>query len=158
LAVYSLTLPHTPAPAKGTPVQFRDLLCADAFALLKTRHFLIFSLCATLISIPLGTYYAYTASYLADAGIADVSTAMSFGQMSEIFFMLVIPLLFRRLGVKYMLLIGMAAWFVRYAFFALGVSEEGASCSISASCCTACAMTFSLLSALSIPTAWPVKK
>ncbi|MGM1332224.1 MFS transporter, partial [Klebsiella michiganensis] len=55
LAVYSLTLPHTPAPAKGTPVQFRDLLCADAFALLKTRHFLIFSLCATLISIPLGT-------------------------------------------------------------------------------------------------------
>ncbi|STU80971.1 Nucleoside permease NupG [Klebsiella michiganensis] len=54
LAVYSLTLPHTPAPAKGTPVQFRDLLCADAFALLKTRHFLIFSLCATLISIPPG--------------------------------------------------------------------------------------------------------
>lgn len=42
LAVYSLTLPHTPAPAKGTPVQFRDLLCADAFALLKTRHFLLY--------------------------------------------------------------------------------------------------------------------
>lgn len=50
---------------------------------------------------------------------------MSFGQMSEIFFMLVIPFLFRRLGVKYMLLIGMCAWFVRYAFFALGISEEG---------------------------------
>ncbi len=78
-----------------------------------------------LISVPLGTYYAYTASYLADAGIADVSTAMSFGQMSEIVFMLVIPLLFRRLGVKVMLLIGMLAWFVRYAMFALGVSEEG---------------------------------
>ncbi|USR59079.1 MFS transporter [Lelliottia amnigena] len=125
LALYSLTLPHTPAPAKGLPVQLRDLFCADAFALLKTRHFFIFSLCAMLISVPLGTYYAYTASYLADAGIADVSTAMSFGQMSEIVFMLVIPLLFRRLGVKYMLLIGMLAWFVRYAFFALSVSEEG---------------------------------
>ncbi|WP_413733672.1 MFS transporter [Sodalis sp. RH21] len=125
LAIYSLTLPHTPAPAKGLPVALRDLLCADAFALLKTRHFFVFSLCAMLISVPLGTYYAYTASYLADVGIADVSTAMSFGQMSEIFFMLVIPLLFRRLGVKYMLLIGMLAWFVRYAFFALGVSEEG---------------------------------
>ena len=125
LALYSLTLPHTPAPAKGLPVQLRDLFCADAFALLKTRHFFIFSLCAMLISVPLGTYYANTASYLADAGIADVSTAMSFGQMSEIVFMLVIPLLFRRLGVKYMLLIGMLAWFVRYAFFALGVSEEG---------------------------------
>ena len=141
LALYSLTLPHTPAPAKGMPVQFRDLLCADAFALLKTRHFLIFSLCATLISVPLGTYYAYTASYLADAGVKDVSTAMSFGQMSEIVFMLVIPLLFRRLGVKYMLLIGMAAWFVRYAF-SLSESARGASCSIWAFCCTACAMTF----------------
>ncbi len=158
LALYSLTLPHTPAPAKGMPVQFRDLLCADAFALLKTRHFLIFSLCATLISVPLGTYYAYTASYLADAGVKDVSTAMSFGQMSEIVFMLVIPLLFRRLGVKYMLLIGMAAWFVRYAFFALGVSEEGASCSIWAFCCTACAMTFSLSLALSTPTAWRARR
>lgn len=125
LAIYSLTLPHTPAPAKGLPVALRDLFCADAFALLKIRHFFVFSLCAMLISVPLGTYYAYTASYLADAGIRDVSTAMSFGQMSEIFFMLIIPLLFRRLGVKYMLLIGMLAWFVRYACFALGVSEEG---------------------------------
>lgn len=125
LALYSLTLPNTPAPAKGLPVKVRDLFCADAFALLKVRHFFVFSLCATLISVPLGIYYAYTASFLADAGVGDVSTAMSFGQMSEIFFMLVIPFLFRRLGVKYMLLIGMCAWFVRYAFFALGISEEG---------------------------------
>lgn len=125
LALYSLTLPNSPAPAKGLPVKVRDLFCADAFALLKVRHFFVFSLCATLISVPLGTYYAYTASFLADAGVGDVSTAMSFGQMSEIFFMLVIPFLFRRLGVKYMLLIGMCAWFVRYAFFALGISEEG---------------------------------
>jgi Na+/melibiose symporter-like transporter len=136
--------------------QFRDLLCADAFALLKTRHFLIFSLCAMLISVPLGTYYAYTASYLADAGVADVSTAMSFGQMSEIVFMLVIPLLFRRLGVKYMLLIGMVAWFVLR--LRPGVSEEGASCSISAFCCTACATTSSLSSALSTPTAWRARR
>ncbi len=63
LALYSLTLPHTPAPAKGLPVKVRDLFCADAFALLKTRHFFVFSVCAMLISVPLGTYYAYTASY-----------------------------------------------------------------------------------------------
>ncbi|WP_245250748.1 MFS transporter [Pantoea endophytica] len=124
LAIYSLTLPHTPAPAKGMPLKVRDLFCADAFALLKIRHFFVFALCATLISIPLGTYYAYTASWLADAGVNNVSTAMSFGQMSEIFFMLVIPLLFRRLGVKYMLLVGMVAWFVRYALFAMGMNDE----------------------------------
>jgi len=124
LALYSLTLPHTPAPAKGLPVKVRDLFCADAFALLKQRHFFVFALCATLISIPLGTYYAFTASWLADAGVRNVSTLMSLGQMSEILFMLIIPLLFRRLGVKAMLLIGMSAWFVRYALFALGMSDE----------------------------------
>lgn len=124
LAAYSLTLPHTPAPAKGLPFRVRDLFCADAFSLLKQSHFLIFALCATLISIPLGTYYAFTATFLADVGIQDVSSAMSFGQMSEIVFMLIIPLLFRRLGVKYMLLIGMVAWFVRYMLFAYGVSDE----------------------------------
>lgn len=139
-------------------MKVRDLFCADAFALLKTRHFFVFSVCAMLISVPLGTYYTYTASYLADAGIADVSTAMSFGQMSEIVFMLVIPLLFRRLGVKVMLLIGMLAWFVRYAMFALGVSEEGAFCCISASCCTASATISSLSSALFTPTAWRAKR
>ncbi|NIF22321.1 MFS transporter [Candidatus Pantoea multigeneris] len=125
LAVYSLTLPHTPAPARGMPLKVRDLFCADAFALLKVPHFFVFALCATLISIPLGTYYAYTASWLADAGVTNISTVMSFGQMSEIFFMLVIPLLFRRLGVKYMLLVGMLAWFVRYALFAIGMGDEG---------------------------------
>jgi nucleoside transporter len=157
LALYSLTLPHTPAPAKGLPVAMRDLFCADAFALLKTRHFFVFSLCAMLISVPLGTYYAYTASYLADAGVADVSTAMSFGQMSEIFFMLVIPLLFRRLGVKYMLLIGMCAWFVRYAFFALGVSEEGRFLLYLGILLHGVCYDFSSSSALSTPTAWRAK-
>lgn len=53
LALYSLTLPHTPAPAKGLPVKVRDLFCADAFGLLKTRHFFVFSVCAMLISVPL---------------------------------------------------------------------------------------------------------
>ena len=158
LALYSLTLPHTPAPAKGLPVQLRDLFCADAFALLKTRHFFIFSLCAMLISVPLGTYYAYTASYLADAGIADVSTAMSFGQMSEIVFMLVIPLLFRRLGVKYMLLIGMLAWFVRYAFFALGVSEEGRFLLYLGILLHGVCYDFFFVSASSTPTAWRAKR
>ena len=45
---------------------------------------------------------------------------MTLGQMSEIVFMLVMPWFFRRLGVKYMLLVGMAAWAARYVLFAYG--------------------------------------
>jgi len=49
---------------------------------------------------------------------------MSFGQMSEIIFMLVMPLFFVRLGVKWMLAVGMFAWVMRYALFALGAPDE----------------------------------
>lgn len=124
LGIYSLTLPNTPPPAKGQPFSLRDLLSADAFALLKVRHFFIFALCATLISIPLGTYYAYTAPFLSAVGFEKVSSLMSMGQMSEIVFMLLIPFFFKRMGVKYMLFVGMAAWFLRYVLFALGINEE----------------------------------
>ena len=124
LGIYSFTLPNTPPPAKGKPFSMRDLMCADAIGLFKIRHFLVFAICATLISIPLGTYYAYTAPFLDAMGFEKVGSVMSMGQMSEIVFMLLIPFFFKRLGVKWMLLVGMLAWFLRYAFFAIGVSDE----------------------------------
>lgn len=124
LAIYSFTLPHTPAPERGKPVAMRDLLCADAFAMLKQRHFLIFIICAMLISIPLAAYYAYAAPFVAATGFTNVGGVMSLGQMSELLFMLLIPFFFARLGIKVMLLIGMLSWCLRYVMFALGIAEE----------------------------------
>jgi MFS family permease len=49
---------------------------------------------------------------------------MTLGQMSELFFMLVMPWFFRRLGVKWMLLVGMMAWTARYMFFAYGNNAD----------------------------------
>jgi len=46
------------------------------------------------------------------------------GQMREIFFMLLIPFFFRRLGGKWMILVGMAAWVGRYLLFSYGASEQ----------------------------------
>nr|WP_311136504.1 MFS transporter [Hymenobacter cellulosilyticus] len=44
----------------------------------------------------------------------------SLGQVSELLFMLLIPVFFSRLGVKKMLAIGMGAWVLRYVCFAYG--------------------------------------
>jgi MFS family permease len=44
---------------------------------------------------------------------------MSFGQMSEVVFIVMMPLFFRFLGFKWMLLTGMLAWVLRYVLFAL---------------------------------------
>ncbi len=124
LGLYVFTLPTTPPPAKGTPVNIGSLLMLDAFKLLKQPPFLVFSVCSFLICIPLAYYYAQTAPFLGAAGFTQSASAMTLGQMSEIFFMLLIPFFFRKLGVKVMLMIGMACWVARYALFAMGAPDQ----------------------------------
>ncbi len=118
LGIYSFFLPHTPPPAKGKPFSARDALGLDALSLMKQRSFAVFIVCSFLICIPLAAYYAFAATYAGAVGYERIAAVMSTGQMSEIFFMLVMPLLFARLGVKWMLLIGMGAWVARYGLFA----------------------------------------
>ena len=127
LGLYSFTLPHTPAPSKGKKVSFREIVGFDSLALLKKPSFSIFILCSFLICIPLAAYYQQGRNFIDDLGIKTNGSAtftMSFGQMSEIFFMLIMPMLFVRLGVKWMLFIGMCAWVLRYLLFAYGGNPE----------------------------------
>ncbi|HLO39802.1 MAG TPA: MFS transporter, partial [Phycisphaerales bacterium] len=97
----------------------------EAVSLLRNKNFLIFIIASFLVCIPLAAYYAFAATYVGKAGITDVPTKMTFGQMSEIFFMLLVPVFFARLGAKWMLAVGMLAWAVRYALFALGWNPSG---------------------------------
>lgn len=124
LAVYSFTLPHTPPPAKGEPLDVQSLLMVDAFRLLTEGPFLVFIVCSTLICIPLAYYYSFTSNLLTTAGFEQAASTMTVGQMSEVFFMMLIPFFFRRLGVKWMILIGMGAWIARYLLFAFGAPDQ----------------------------------
>ncbi|MEQ8690130.1 MAG: nucleoside permease [Pseudomonadales bacterium] len=120
LGLYCLTLPHTPPAGKGEKITVGDVLGVEAFALLKDRSFAIFAAASLLISIPLAFYYSFTNLYLNEIGMQGVAAKMTMGQMSEVLFMVAMPFFFRRLGVKWMLLVGMLAWVIRYAFFAYG--------------------------------------
>jgi len=124
LGLFCFTLPHTPPPAKGKPIDFRTLLMVDALSLLKSFPFLVFMVCSTLICIPLAYYYGFTSNYLSQVGFQQPASTMTLGQMSEIFFMILIPFFFRRLGVKWMILVGMAAWAARYVLFAYGAPHQ----------------------------------
>src|SRR5205085_2905805 len=117
LGFYSLALPHTPPPAAGKKAEARDILGLDALALMRQRSFAVFVVCSFLICIPLAAYYQLAGTFARSSGFTETASAMSWGQVSEIFFMLAMPLFFLRLGVKKMLLVGMLAWAVRYAFF-----------------------------------------
>ncbi len=122
LGLYSFTLPDTP-PIKEGKVTARQILGLDAFVLFKDRNYLVFMLSSLLICIPLAFYYQITSRIVEMAGL-PIGLTMSYGQMSEIFFMLVMPFFFARLGVKWMLAVGMLAWVTRYALFSLGAPDE----------------------------------
>ncbi|MBI1764982.1 MAG: MFS transporter [Acidobacteria bacterium] len=139
LGLFSFVLPHTP-PTQSGPVSARQILGLDALVLLKNPSYLVFMICSFLICIPLAFYYQITSRVVEMmqfqnlAGFGSVATAlgfgdviglvMAFGQISEIFFMVVMPLFFARLGVKWMLAVGMLAWVVRYGLFAFGAPAQ----------------------------------
>jgi nucleoside transporter len=121
LGLFSFALPNVPPKAKED-VSASQVLGAEAFVLFKNKSYLVFFISAVLICIPLSFYYGFTNLYLHEAGVENAAGKMIYGQVSEALFILAIPLLLRRLGVKKMLLVGMAAWVLRYIFFAYGDS------------------------------------
>jgi nucleoside transporter len=120
MAAYCLTLPDTPPLARDAKLTLASIFPRDAIALLGERSMAIFAIASFLICIPLQFYYAFTNLFLNEEGVVNAAGKMTGGQASELFCMLLIPWFFRRLGVKYMLVAGMAAWTIRYLLFAYG--------------------------------------
>ena len=124
LGIYSFTLPHTPPPAAGQEVSLREILGLDAIALMKQPSFAVFIVSSFLICVPLAAYYAFAPIYTDKVGFEAPGSVMALGQFSEIFFMLAMPIFFAFLGVKWMLVVGMAAWVLRYALFAAADADD----------------------------------
>jgi nucleoside transporter len=126
LGLFSFTLPKTPPRAdRGEKVKISDLLGFDAIKLLKDRNYAVFFMASVLICIPLAFYYQNANPFLAEIGVTDPTGKMTIGQISEAFFLLLLPLFFKRFGFKVTLLVGMIAWVVRYALFAIGDAGGG---------------------------------
>jgi nucleoside transporter len=119
LAGYSFTLPHIPPRGRGKKVAFGDVLGLDVLKQFTSRPFIIFVTGLLLISIPFASYFAYVPIFLRSGNISDPAFKMTFGQMSEVFFLLLMPWFFKKFGIKWVLIMGLIAWVIRYALFAL---------------------------------------
>ena len=125
LGFYCLTLPSPPPSPARTGQGFLALVGLDFAVAMRDRGFWVFIACSTLIVVPLSFYYAYANTFLISAGMPRAAAVQSLGQASEIVFMLLLPAAFARLGIRWVLLVGMIAWVLRYVLFAFGLGAGG---------------------------------
>ena len=119
MGAYSFTLPHTPPRGAGAPASLGTLLGFDALKLLKDRSFATFMLCSFLICVPLSFYFSWMNAFMNELAIPNAAAKMTLGQVSDVVFLLLLPVLLPRLGAKGILILGIGAWAVRFGLFAL---------------------------------------
>jgi nucleoside transporter len=119
-AAFALVLPHTPPPAKGQKGSVLDALGLRSLVLMKDFRFSVFIITYFLVMIPFSMYWSYCSMFLKDKGFEYIAVTMNWGQVAEMVFMLAIPLVLTRVGVKWAMAIGLVALVVRYGAFLLG--------------------------------------
>lgn len=118
-------IPHTPPKAKGQKIDFRTVAGLDALVMLKDRSFLVFTIASILACIPITFYFSFTNDYLNERGVTNVAGKMSLGQASEVIMMLLMPLIFRFITVRSVIILGLCCWTVRYLALAYGDPGSG---------------------------------
>ena len=125
LGIYSFFLPKTPPKNRNEEKStISEILGLDALKLLKDRNFLVFFISSILICIPLAFYFQNANPFLSEIGMENPTGKMTIGQVSEVLFLLLLPLFFKRFGFKNTIIVGMLAWGIRYLLFAYGNSGE----------------------------------
>lgn len=122
MGIYCLTLPNTP-PSKEAKNPYAFL---EAFKLTSSRNFAVLLAISFIVAIELPFYYNLTYLFLTEPGSgiglkeSHGALAMSLGQVAEVALMLLLAPSLRHLGMRTTIFLGILAWPVRYAIFAIG--------------------------------------
>ncbi len=132
LAVFSLTLPHTP-PKKKAEGAAESLAWLEAIRLLKHPFVLVLWIVTFVDSFVLNAYFNWTGTFLGTlqdkggVGIPGnwIMPVMSIGQVAEILTMAVLGVTLKKLGWRMTMLIGTLGHVVRFAVYAFFPQSPG---------------------------------
>ena len=132
---YALTLPACPVNNKQQGKSLMEVLGLNAFSLFKQRKMALFFVFSVLLGVALQITNGFANPYLnsfaslpeyADTfGVKHANVLISLSQLSETFCLLLIPFALKRFGIKYVMLIAMCCWVLRFALFGWGNPGDG---------------------------------
>ena len=132
---YALTLPPCPVSNRQQGKTLMEVLGLNAFSLFKQRKMALFFIFSVLLGVALQITNGFANPYLnsfasipeyADTfGVKHANVLISLSQLSETFCLLLIPFALKRFGIKYVMLIAMYCWVLRFALFGWGNPGDG---------------------------------
>lgn len=130
LSLFTLTLPRIPVAKSNQARGIIDVLGLRAFALFKNSKMAIFFIFSMLLGAELqitgmfGNTYLHSFERIPEFAnsfvVTHASILLSVSQISEVCFILAIPFLLKRFGIKNVMLMSMIAWMLRFGLFAYG--------------------------------------
>jgi nucleoside transporter len=120
-AVFNLTLPDTPPAGKGKKGSLIDAFGLGTVRLMKDRNFAIFIILSFLSLIPFAMYFSYFSEFLLNIKTKFISITINWGILAEMGFMLMIPPVIKKFGLRKSMILGLTAMFLRYFALYLGV-------------------------------------
>lgn len=132
LGLYALTLPRTPPRARGQRTTVAGVFGLDVLRKVKDGSFWIFITCVIMIVVPKKFYDSFANMFLTEKGMSfqfggfvfEPTAIQTLGQLAEAFMLLVIPFLITRIGIKWVMVLGIVGWVARFALFAFGFDGD----------------------------------
>ena len=130
LGLYCFSLPECPTAESHGRRGLAEALGVKAFALFKQRRMALFFIFSMLLGVslqitngfanPFISAFKDIPEYASTFGANHANALISLSQISETLCILLIPFFLKRFGIKYVMLIAMLAWVLRFALFGLG--------------------------------------
>jgi nucleoside transporter len=122
-ALVNLTLPRTPPSKVDQKISLIDVLGLRSLSLMKDKNFAVFIVISFLAMIPFALYWSYLSQFLQDIGFKYITVTMNWGQFAEMFFLVMVSFMLKKVGVRNTMILGLLALVVRFlAFYIGGVS------------------------------------